>query len=133
MGNKQIITEDIIQESLKVLNDLISNPPPPATRRYSRRQAFEILRGKAKEALAAGHSLEAILDDLRGVGLGLTLSSARQYLKPGKGPRKRRNTVSAISSESQSRKPTAILDSKVSQPASSSKGTFTVVEDEKEI
>jgi hypothetical protein len=84
MTQREVITEAMLQAATAALDKRIDMPPLPAEKRYSRRGAFAKLRGKAKEALAAGHTLETVLDDLKGVGLGMTISTARQYLKPGR-------------------------------------------------
>ena len=84
MTQREVITEAMLQAAIAALDRRIAMPPLPAERKYSRREAFAKLRGKAKDALAAGHTLETVLDDLKGVGLGMTISTARQYLKPGR-------------------------------------------------
>lgn len=130
MSQREVITEDTIQAALDALDRRIATPPPPSEVRYSRKEAFLKLRAKAKEALAAGHSLETVLDDLRGVGLGMTISTARQYLKPGKKPRrsgsvaKRETTKMEVSPPSETT-PKSNLATK--------RGTFAVIDDEKEI
>jgi hypothetical protein len=93
MAKRDVITEAVIQAALEALEGRIALPPLPAERKYSRREAFAKLRAKAREALAAGHSLETVIDDLKGVGLGMTLSTARQYLKPGKTTNKKRRNA----------------------------------------
>lgn len=119
------ITEAIIQAALASLEKRITEPPSPNETIYSRRGAFLRLRVKAKEALAAGHSLQTILEDLKGVGLGMTLSTARQYLKPGKQTRKSKM-------QAPTRQPSA------SQPAiandtTQQKGRFSVSDDDTDI
>lgn len=128
MAKTQVVTEEMIEAALLLLEKRIAEPPSPALKTYSRRDAFLKLRGRAKEALAAGHSLETVLDDLKGVGIGMTISTARQYLKPGR-PSKKHTPVPLVPDPRTNRqpKPTLIQDS------SRLKGTFTVTEDEKEI
>lgn len=130
MAKNEVITEEMIEAALALLEKRIAEPPPPSIKSYSRRDAFLKLKGRAKEALAAGHSLETVLDDLKGIGIGMTLSTARQYLKPG---RKAKKPIVAGVSEPKSEKtqrPVPILpkadDGKL-------RGTFNVTEDEKEI
>jgi hypothetical protein len=97
---------------------------------YSRRDAFLKLRARAKEALAAGHSLETVLDDLKGIGIGMTLSTARQYLKPGR--KTKRSPVASPSSEI----PKANLSKqslRAPEETNKPKGTFTVTADETDI
>jgi hypothetical protein len=118
------ITEAIIRAALASLEKRITEPPSPSETIYSRREAFLKLRVKAKEALAAGHSLQTILDDLKGVGLGMTLSTARQYLKPGKRVRKSKLTTARQSSVSQP----AIANNTTQQ-----KGRFSVSDDDTDI
>ena len=93
MTQREVITEAMLQAAIAALNRRIAMPPLPAEISYSRREAFAKLRGKAKKALAAGHTLETVLDDLKGVGLGMTISTARQYLKPGRKTSKGRGGV----------------------------------------
>jgi hypothetical protein len=80
MAQREVITEAMLQAALEALEGRIALPPLPVEKLYSRKEAFAKLRAKAREALAAGHSLETVLDDLKGVGLGMTISTARQYL-----------------------------------------------------
>lgn len=84
MSSRNVITDETIIAALSALDERIAHPPPEPQRKYSRREAFMKLRIKAQAALAAGHSLETVLDDLKGIGLELAVSTARQYLKPGK-------------------------------------------------
>jgi hypothetical protein len=60
MTQRDVITEEILQAAIAVLDARISAPALPAEKCYSRREAFLKLRAKAKEAIAAGHSLETI-------------------------------------------------------------------------
>ena len=92
MAKNRVVTEEMIDQALKLLEKRVAEPPLAQVRIYSRRDAFLRLKARAKEALATGHSLETILDDLKGVGIGMTLSTARQYMKPG---RKMRRTHGA--------------------------------------
>ena len=112
-------------------------PPMPAKRSYSRREAFAKLRGKAKEALAAGHTLETVLDDLKGVGLGMTISTARQYLKPGRRTSKGRGGVRLEAQEKPLAKTVPAAPVKTGaapvNTVAAKKGTFAVIEDDKEI
>jgi hypothetical protein len=130
MMKKHVISEAVIQAAFKLLEKRIAEPPPIKERSYTRREAFIRLRAKAKEALSAGHTLEAVLDDLKGIGLGMTLSTARQYMKPGRRASKTR-------SGSQSERPTKHIKkmNPVTTPAKQTinKGTFAVAEDETEI
>ena len=73
MTQREVITEAMLQAAVAALDKRIAMPPLSAEKRYSRREAFARLRGKAKEALAAGHTLETVLDDLKGVGLGMEM------------------------------------------------------------
>ena len=66
MAKSQTVTEGMIEAALVLLEKRIAEPPSPLLKMYSRRDAFLKLRGRAKEALAAGHSLETVLDDLKG-------------------------------------------------------------------
>lgn len=138
MTKREVITEEMLQAAIAALDARIAAPAPPGSRCYSRREAFLKLRAKAKEALAAGHSLETVLDDLKGVGLGLTVSTARQYLKPGrkasgkKLPAREepaeRTTERTLTRPAVKSAPTAPVTS-----AETKKGTFTVVEDDNDI
>jgi hypothetical protein len=95
------------------------------------------LRAKAKEALAAGHTLETVLDDLKGVGLGMTISTARQYLKPGRRTSKVRGGIQLKAQEKPPAQPAPAVPVKTSaapvNTVATKKGTFTVIEDDKEI
>ncbi len=130
MAKNEVITEEMIEAALALLEKRIAEPPAPSTKSYSRRDAFLKLKGRAKEALAAGHSLETVLDDLKGIGIGMTISTARQYLKPG---RKTKRAAAMQSTEPKHEmpkrsapKPPKVEDGKLH-------GTFDVTEDEKEI
>jgi hypothetical protein len=131
MAKNQVITEEMIHAALALLDKRIANPPPAAAKSYSRRDAFLKLRGRAKEALAAGHSLETVLDDLKGIGIGMTISTARQYLKPGRKPKKPVSTPS--SSEPLLRSLPRENPSSPRDEASKAKGTFKVTADETDI
>jgi hypothetical protein len=137
MAQREVITEAMIQAALEALDGRIAIPPPPAERKYSRREAFAKLRAKAKEALAAGHTLETVLDDLKGVGLGMTISTARQYLKPGRKTNKVRSTARPEPQEKPVAKPAATATAHVSaapgNTVAAKKGTFTVIEDDNDI
>jgi hypothetical protein len=63
MTQREVITEAMLQAAIAALDRRIAMPPLPAERKYSRREVFVKLRGKAKEALAAGHTLETVLDE----------------------------------------------------------------------
>jgi hypothetical protein len=137
MTQREVITEAMLQAAIAALDKRIAMPPLPAEKRYSRRDAFAKLRAKAKEALAAGHTLETVLDDLKGVGLGMTISTARQYLKPG---RRTSNARIGVRLEAQEKPLTKTAPAALtkSSPApvntvAAKKGTFTVIEDDKEI
>ena len=127
---KEVITEDVLRVAIEILEGRIRTPAPAKQKCYSRKEAFLKLCVKAREALSAGHSLETILDDLKGVGLGMTLSTARQYLKPGRKSAKPRNA-----------KQTEALPKQLFRPSPETtapkqnvrKGTFNVIDDEKEI
>lgn len=129
MAKNQVITENMIEEALALLEKRIAEPPPTPIRNYSRRDAFSKLRGRAREALAVGHSLETVLDDLKGIGIGMTLSTARQYLKPGRKPKQRGRA--AVAPTEMPTKP--ITPKSEGAPDKRPKGTFTVTEDEREI
>jgi hypothetical protein len=137
MAQREVITEAMIQAALEALNERIAIPPPPAERKYSRREAFAKLRAKAREALAAGHTLETVLDDLKGVGLGMTLSTARQYLKPGKKANRVRSTARPELQGEPVARPAATEPAHVSTTpgnmVAAKKGTFTVTEDDNDI
>lgn len=138
MTQREVITEDIVQAAIVALDARIAAPVLPAEKRYSRREAFLKLRAKAKEALAAGHSLETVLDDLRGVGLGLTVSTARQYLKPGRKTTKKKTTwqTEPIEKVTDKLEVQPVLKSAPKVPVTSGgtkKGIFTPVEDDKSI
>jgi hypothetical protein len=137
MTRREVITEAMLQAAIAALDKRIAMPPLPAEKRYSRREAFARLRGKAKEALAAGHSLETVLDDLKGVGLGMTISTARQYLKPGRRTSKGRSGVRLEAQEKPLTKTAPAVPAKTSaapvNTVAAKKGTFTVIEDDKEI
>jgi hypothetical protein len=130
MTKKEVITEAMIQAALAALEKRIAKPPPPEERRYTHREAFLRLRAKAKEALAAGHSLETVLDDLKGIGLGMTISTARQYLKPG---RKLGKPRAALQTELPVRRIEKSHQTTSATEKSAKKGTFNVIEDDKEI
>ncbi|WP_420237756.1 hypothetical protein ACOBR2_19525 [Telmatobacter bradus] len=137
MAQREVITEAMIQAALEALDGRIAIPPPPAERKYSRREAFAKLRAKAREALAAGHSLETVLDDLKGVGLGMTIATARQYLKPGRKTIKVRSTARPEPQEKQVAKPAVTAPVHVNaapvNPVAAKKGTFAVIEDDNDI
>jgi hypothetical protein len=130
MAQREVITEATIQAALEALEKRVAAPPPPTERRYSRKEAFLKLRMKAREALAAGHSLQAVLDDLKGVGLGMTISTARQYLKPGR----KSNRVRAVTRIDSAENPVEMSPRKESANSHAmKKGAFAVTEDENEI
>lgn len=129
MAKTRVITEEMIDAALVVLEKRIAEPPPATMKTYSRRDAFLKLKSRAKDALAAGHSLETVLDDLKGIGIGMTLSTARQYLKPGR-VAKRQNAVSSPTSSPVAKPPKPKL--KELDP-SEARGTFTVTADDKDI
>jgi hypothetical protein len=130
MAKSQSITEEMIDAALALLDKRIAEPPPVSVKRYSRRDAFLKLKSRAKEALAAGHSLETVLDDLKGIGIGMTISTARQYLKPGRKTKK----FSVMPPEPEVKKAKVSKQSNRSpEETSTSKGTFTVTEDESDI
>ena len=137
MTQREVITEAMLQAAIAALDKRIAMPPLPAEKRYSRREAFARLRGKAKEALAAGHTLETVLDDLKGVGLGMTISTARQYLKPGRKSIKVRGGIQLKAQEKPLAKTAPAAPAKSSavplSTVAAKKGTFTVIEDDKEI
>ena len=137
MTQREVITEAMLQAAIAALDKRIAMPSLPAEKRYSRREAFAKLRGKAKEALAAGHTLETVLDDLKGVGLGMTISTARQYLKPGRKTSKARGGIRLEAQEKPLAKtaPAALAKSSAApvNAVATKKGTFTVIEDDKEI
>jgi hypothetical protein len=130
MAKNKVITEEMIEAAFAVLDKRIAEPPTALAKIYSRRDAFLKLRARAKEALAAGHSLETVLDDLKGIGIGMTLSTARQYLKPGR--KTKRSPVASPSSEI----PKANLSKqslRAPEETNKPKGTFTVTADETDI
>jgi hypothetical protein len=130
MAKNKVITEEMIEAAFAVLEKRIAEPPIALVKIYSRRDAFLKLRARAKEALAAGHSLETVLDDLKGIGIGMTLSTARQYLKPGR--KTKRSPVTSPSLEI----PKAKLSKqnyRAPEEANKQKGTFTVTADETDI
>lgn len=138
MSQRNEITEEIYQAALAALNARIAAPAPPGSKCYSRREAFLKLRAKAKEALAAGHSLETVLDDLKGVGLGLTVSTARQYLKPGRKAGSKKLPAREVPTEKTTEKAPARSVAKPAPTApvtnaETNKGTFNVVEDDNDI
>lgn len=137
MTQREVITEAMLQAAIAALDKRIAMPPLPAEKRYSRREAFAKLRAKAKEALAAGHTLETVLDDLKGVGLGMTISTARQYLKPGRRTSKARSGIRLEAQERPLVNPAPAVPAKTSAApvitVGAKKGTFTVIEDDKEI
>jgi hypothetical protein len=137
MAQREVITEAMLQAALEALEGRIALPPLPVEKLYSRKEAFAKLRAKAREALAAGHSLETVLDDLKGVGLGMTISTARQYLKPGRKSTKVRGTARPESQEVSVTKRAATTPKEVTAAPANTvadrKGTFTVIEDDKEI
>jgi hypothetical protein len=137
MTQREVITEAMLQAAIAALDKRIAMPFLPAEKRYSRREAFAKLRAKAKEALAAGHTLETVLDDLKGVGLGMTISTARQYLKPGRKTSKGRNGVRLETQEKLLAKTAPAAPAKSCaapvNTVATKKGTFTVIEDDKEI
>ena len=137
MTQREVITEAMLQAAIAALDKRIAMPPLPAEKRYSRREAFAKLRAKAKEALAAGHTLETVLDDLKGVGLGMTISTARQYLKPGRRISNARGCIRLEVQEKPLAKTAPAAPAKSSaapeNTVATKKGTFTVIEDDKEI
>jgi hypothetical protein len=78
-----------------------------------------------------------VLDDLKGVGLGMTISTARQYLKPGRRTGKGRGGVRQEAQEKPPAKTAPAAPAKASaapvNTVAAKKGTFTVIEDDKEI
>jgi hypothetical protein len=130
MAKNHVITESMIEAALALLEKRIAEPPATSMKSYSRRDAFLKLRGRAREALAAGHSLETVLDDLKGIGIGMTLSTARQYLKPGRKAKQRGQGTVATESGA---KPLRSNPKSPQEQDSRPKGTFTVTEDEREI
>jgi hypothetical protein len=137
MTQREVITEAMLQAAIAALDKRIATPPLSAEKRYSRREAFTRLRGKAKEALAAGHTLETVLDDLKGVGLGMTISTARQYLKPGRGISRGRDDVRLKAQEKPLAKAAPAAPAKTSaapvNAVAAKRGTLTVIEDDKDI
>lgn len=133
MAKSRVVTEAMIDQALELLHKRIAEPPLESVKSYTRRDAFIKLKSRAKEALAAGHSLETILDDLKGVGIGMTLSTARQYMKPG---RKTKRTQSAYTppepTETTNRKLSKDVEP-LSQQKTAAGGTFAVTEDQIEI
>ncbi len=137
MTQREVITEAMFQAALAALDKRIATPPVATEKKYSRREAFAKLRGKAKEALAVGHTLETVLDDLKGVGLGLTISTARQYLKPGRRTSKGRGGLRSEAQEKSLGKAAPAAPVKASavpvNAVAGKRGTFTVIEDDKDI
>ena len=138
MAHRDVITEDMIKAAFSALEARIAAPVPAEEKRYSRRDAFLKLRAKAKEALAAGHSLETVLDDLKGVGLGLTLSTARQYLKPGRKTTSQRSikrTESTVRGIEKTQDLSPVKEVGIADTAHTEtrKGTFTVIDDDNDI
>jgi hypothetical protein len=137
MTQREVITEAMLQAAIAALDRRIAMPPLPAERKYSRREVFVKLRGKAKEALAAGHTLETVLDDLKGVGLGMTISTARQYLKPWRRTSKGRGGLRPEAKEKPPAKTAPAASIKASaapiNTVAGKRGTFTVIEDDKDI
>ncbi|MDR3727439.1 MAG: hypothetical protein P4K86_10395 [Terracidiphilus sp.] len=137
MAQREVITEAMIQAALEALDGRIAIPPPPAERKYSRREAFAKLRAKAREALAAGHTLETVLDDLKGVGLGMTIATARQYLKPGRKTNKARGAARPEPLEKPVAKPAVTasvhVNAATGNTVAAKKGTFAVIEDDNDI
>jgi len=134
MKRRDVITEEILQAAFAALDTLIATPVPPQQRTYSRKEAFLKLRAKAKEALAAGHSLETVLADLKGLGLGLTVSTARQYMKPGrKASGKKANARPNPRETRRAHHSAQSVARREDKNDETRKGTFTVVEDDKEI
>ena len=130
MTKRGVITEATIQAAFTLLEKRIAEPPPPHEKYYSRREAFLKLRAKAKQALSVGHSLETVLDDLKGIGLGLTISTAKQYLKPGRKLSKPGSVSQAVPSAKQA--PQSFSKPHPHKQATN-KGTFTVAEDDTEL
>jgi hypothetical protein len=130
MAKNKVITEEMIEAAFAVLDKRIAEPPTALVKIYSRRDAFLKLRARAKGALAAGHSLETVLDDLKGIGIGMTISTARQYLKPGR--KAKRSPVESPSPEIQKAK---LFKQGLRAPEETNKpkGTFTVMADETDI
>ena len=130
MAKTQVITEEMIEAALALLEKRIAEPPPPSAKSYSRRDAFLKLKDRAKEALAAGHSLETVLDDLKGIGIGMTISTARQYLKPG---RKAKKPTVPSAGEPRLEKRDRPTPRVPKSDDGKLRGTFDVTEDEKDI
>jgi hypothetical protein len=78
-----------------------------------------------------------VLDDLKGVGLGMTISTARQYLKPGRKTSKGRGGARLEAQEKPLAKTAPAAPVKTSaapvNTVAAKKGTFAVIEDDKEI
>lgn len=132
MAKYQVITEDMIEAALRLLEKRISEPPPVRMKNYSRREAFLKLRARTKEALAAGHSLETVLDDLKGVGIGLTIATAYQYLKPCRKTKRIATRPSNLAVTAKERAVVKPNHASSTEPVIA-KGTFEVIPDEKEI
>lgn len=96
MARKNIITGEVIEAAIKTLDKLIATPPSPREKTYTRKEAFLALRAKAKGALAAGHSLESVLEALRKEGIETSASTARQYLKPSRHSNKSKIAPKAV-------------------------------------
>jgi hypothetical protein len=84
VATRERITEATIEAARKALEKRIATPPPPKPKDYSKKEAFLELKAKVKEALATGHTIESVINDLKGVGIPVSITTARQYLKPGR-------------------------------------------------
>jgi hypothetical protein len=125
MAKRTLLTEETRRKAMEVLKKRASTPAPPREKTYTQRELFQSLKSEIRAALDAGHSWDTIVADLKGVGLGLSVPSAKQYMKPGK--KQRKNTTkqsNATVTTSESQKPRA---------AAPGKGKFEAVEDTPEI
>lgn len=133
MAKSQVITEEMVDQALAILHRRIAEPPLAPVKSYSRKDAFFKLKASAKEALAAGHSLETILDDLKGVGIGMTLSTARQYMKPGRKTKRTHGAPSSPEPSDVTKKMFVAVSESLAPREPRASATFSVTEDEKEI
>ena len=133
MAKSRVVTEAMIDQALELLHKRIAEPPLESVKSYTRRDAFIKLKSRAKEALAAGHSLETILDDLKGVGIGMTLSTARQYMKPGRKAKRIQSAFKPPEPTETSKRTVPQVAEPSSQLTTAAGGTFAVTEDEREI
>ena len=128
---RKLLTGKELEAARLLLKKRAENPPPPEERAYTQKELVQQLKEDIRKAVAAGHSLDTVIDNLRGVGLGLTLSSMRNYMNRDRKASVKK-TASKPSGAVENAKAIAEAKKKHSQ-AGTRKGTFEVREDTRDI